>query len=534
MVKVVTSSQMYRIDDRTIKEFGIPGFVLMERAGLAVAKRVRDLFEKRRVTVLSGGGNNGGDGIVAARNLMNWGWNVRVLLMLREDRLSPDCLAQYRIAKQMGVPLEFRASVDERDMHGAVVIDALLGTGINKPVTSPMSEVISFLNRSSAPVVSVDIPTGISSDTGQVYGEAVEADYTITFGLPKIGHILHPGARYTGRLFVEDIGFPKELLETEDISAELVERGDVEALLPRRRPDSHKGTYGHVLVVAGSRGKTGAAIMAARACLRSGAGAVTIGVPASLTDVFLARVTEEMVLPLPDAGDGTLSEKALDLILEFSREKMRVIAIGPGMTAGPAIRTLMRELVPRSPAPLVLDADAINALAGRKEILREAVVPVILTPHIAEMARLIAKLPEEKGRKGERDISGEKAESLYAKAREEISQDLVSAASSLSRETGTYLILKGAPTIIAEPEGGVLLNSTGNPGMATAGSGDVLTGVVAAFVAQGLRPVAAAAAGVYLHGSAGDLAAGKKGEHSLIATDIIEHLPSAFLAVRRP
>ena len=515
-MKVVTSEEMRSIDRRTIAEYGVSSAVLMERAGLAVAERIRGLFERRKVIVISGGGNNGGDGIVAARNLFNWGWNVRVLLLSRENKLSPDCRVQYRTAKKMKVPMEFRTGISGADLHSALVVDAIFGTGINKAVRPPVSDIISLLNRSEAPVLSVDIPSGISADNGRVMGEAVRADYTVTFGLPKIGHLLYPGAEYTGKLFIEDIGFPEGLLSPESLYIQTVERDDAALLVPARPADSHKGEYGHVLVIAGSRGRTGAALMTAKACLRSGAGLVTIGVPETLADIFQARVTEEMVILLPDRGDGTLSVKASGEILRFVSERADVLAIGPGIGISADNTRIMRELIKKSAAPMVIDADGINSIKGDAGILRKAKSPVILTPHTGEMARLLKA-----------DGADESAE------RNAIERGRVALSLSFSEKNGVYLVLKGAPTLVAEPGGKLFINTTGNPGMATAGSGDVLTGIISAFLGQQLNPLDASVLGTYLHGLAGDIAASAKGMHSMIATDIIEHLPGAFGALKR-
>jgi len=530
-MKVVTAEEMREIDRVTIKDYGISGTVLMERAGLAVAEKIRELYERRKVIVLSGGGNNGGDGIVAARNLHEWGWNVKIILLLKENKLSPDCLLQYKIAKKAGVAIEFRDYITDKDIHSALVVDAIFGTGLSKNITGKTAEIISFINSSDAPVISVDIPSGISSDTGQIMGEAVRADYTVTFGLPKRGHLLYPGADYTGRLFIEDIGFPEELLHSEKLKAELLEKGDVSLLIPERQRYSHKGDYGHVFVIAGSRGKTGAAFMCAKACLRAGAGLVTIGVPESLLNVFQSRVTEEMALPLPDRGDGTLSSKALEKILEFLSEKADVLAIGPGISVTDDTKKLVRELLLNSTTPAVMDADAINSLEGNKQILKKAKSPLILTPHAGELARLLNdtryKMQDARtnpplppftkgGRGGITEII------RY------IDKDRINTAIKFSKETGTYLVLKGVPTVIAEPEGRVFINPTGNSGMASAGAGDVLTGMIAGFLGQGLNPLEASIIGVYMHGLAGDIAAKSKGEHSLIASDIIDSIPEAF------
>ncbi|MDP3049591.1 MAG: NAD(P)H-hydrate dehydratase [Thermodesulfovibrionales bacterium] len=557
-MKVVAAEEMREIDRNTIKNYGISGTVLMERAGLAVAEKIKELFSvqprlqyvgqgsgfskklrtpnsepvKLKVIVLAGGGNNGGDGIVVARNLHEWGWNVKITLLLRANKLSPDCLLQYKIAKKSGVPVEFRDYITEKDLHSALVVDAIFGTGLSKNVTGKIAEIISFINTSYAPVISVDIPSGISSDTGQIMGEAVRADYTVTFGLPKRGHLLYPGADYTGRLFIEDIGFPEELLHSEKLKAELLEKRDISLLIPERQRYSHKGDYGHVLVIAGSRGKTGAAFMCAKACLRSGAGLVTIGVPESLLDVFQSRVTEEMTLPLPDKGDGTLSSKALEKILEFLFEKADVLAIGPGISVTDDTKKLVRELLLNSTAPAVIDADAINSLEGNKQILKKARSPLILTPHLGEMARLLQKSahPPTPPLRGGRVRKGVKV--LTSELQTKIEQDRINTAMFFAKETGTYLVLKGVPTVIAEPEGRVFINPTGNSGMASAGTGDVLTGMVSGFLGQGLNPLEASILGVYMHGLAGDIAAKSKGEHSLIASDITDAIPEAFHLLR--
>jgi ADP-dependent NAD(P)H-hydrate dehydratase / NAD(P)H-hydrate epimerase len=507
-LKVVTAQEMREIDRKTIEGLGIAGHVLMERAGGAVAIKIRELFGKRKVIVLAGSGNNGGDGIVTARELYTLGWNVRVLLLAREERLSPDCAEQYAIARKIGVPVAFSEGVTATDLHSAIVVDALLGTGLHKDVEGSMADTIRFLNGFHSPVVSVDIPSGISSDTGHVMGTAVRADYTVTFGLPKRGHLLYPGAEYTGRLFIENIGFPASLLDSDDLRVELPERLFISSLVPERKRYSHKGSYGHVLIIAGSRGKTGAAFMAAQSCLRAGAGLVTMGVPESLLDVFQSRVTEEMTLPLPDRGDGNLSYRAAEVISGFLSERADVLCIGPGIGVSGETERLLEELVRHSKRPMVIDADGLNSIRD-PSAMRDSKAPLILTPHPGEMARLL------KGGTGQEVMK-------------KVEGDRISVALDFSAGTGSCLVLKGVPTIIAGPEGRAFVNPTGNPGMATGGAGDVLTGMIASFLGQGLRPFHAAVLGVYMHGLAGDMAAGNKGEHSLIASDIIDALPDAF------
>ncbi|MBI5188945.1 MAG: NAD(P)H-hydrate dehydratase [Nitrospirae bacterium] len=536
-MKVVTAEEMREIDKKTIEEYGIPGSVLMERAGSAVVSKIKELFGRKKVIVVSGSGNNGGDGLVVARNLHNEGWDVRVFLTSRPEDLKGDALLQYKIAVKFGVNIrpakEFLTRHSSLITRHCIIVDALLGTGLSKNVAGTIAEVISFLNKSNVPVISVDIPSGISSDTGQIMGEAVKADYTVTFGLPKRGHLLYPGAEHTGRLFIEDIGFPKKVLRSNKLNVELLEKKDVTLLIPERRRYSHKGDYGHVLIVAGSRGKTGAALMAAKACLRVGAGLVTIGVPESLLNIFQSRVTEEMTLPLPDNGDGTLSSKASGIILKFLTETADVLAIGPGISTGNKVEKLIASLISNSTSPMVLDADAINSIKGKSSLLKKAKAPIILTPHPGEMARLISEksspLPYPPPRGGR---VREGVESPLSTIRNQIEQDRINTAISFAKETGTYLVLKGVPTIIAEPDGRAFINSTGNPGMATAGTGDVLTGMVSGFLGQGINPLHASILGVYMHGLAGDISVYEKGEYSLVATDIIDKIPSAFHSLR--
>jgi len=511
-MKIVTADEMRDIDRRTIEDYGIPGLVLMERAGLAVASRVRALFPSKKVVVLCGGGNNGGDGLVAARDLFNRGIKVLVIMTTKKEALSSDCAVQYQIAKKMGIPVEFRSTMSGKDIHGSVVIDAVFGTGLARPVKGGIAGLFAFLNGADAPVVAVDMPSGISSDTGEILGQAVMADYTVTFGLPKRAHFLYPGAGYTGKLFIEDIGFPTCLLDPDSIKTSLIDRETASALIPARPRNSFKGDFGHVLVIAGSRGKTGAAMMCGQAALRSGSGLVTLGVPESLAESFQCRVTEEMLLPLPDDGNGMMSLKALDGILEFTAEKIDVIAAGPGIGVSPATKKIMTELVLRSAVPMVLDADGLNSISASakhagavKDLLQNAKSPIILTPHPGEMARLIHK----------------------PKVTERLGIPV-----SFAVDSGSYLVLKGVPTIIALPEGNIFINTTGNPGMATAGAGDVLTGIIASLLGQGLNPAEASALGVFIHGMAGDKAAAKAGEYSLIASDLINALPAAFMELQ--
>ncbi len=536
MLKVATAKVMQAIDRTTISKYGIAGKTLMERAGLSVVDKINEIYPKKRIIVLCGGGNNGGDGFVIARVLHKQGFDVKVYLSAKAGSLSGDAKLNYDTAKKFGVKFypmkKFLTHPSSLIPRPCLIVDALLGTGLNTDIRHPLSEAIKKINRLSCPVVSVDIASGISSDTGQIMGQAVKADHTVTFGLAKRGHLLYPGADNTGQLHLADIGFPKALTRSKKIKVSLVEDKDIPLLAPKRPGYSHKGTYGHVLLIAGSRGRTGAAFMSAKAVLRSGAGLVTIGVPESLVNVFQSRVTEEMILPLPDKGDGTLSGEAEKMILMFLKKQANVLAIGPGLSVDNEISRLVAGLITGSNAPVVIDADGINALAGRfdsfqsrAKVLRKCKKPVVLTPHPGEMARLLQDCRLRIADCGMHSIN---SKMNTAKLRTKIEQDRINTALAFAKKTKTYLVLKGVPTVTAAPDGRAFINSTGNSGMATAGMGDVLTGMISAFMAQGLKPENAAALGVYMHGRIGDILACKTGKRSLIASDIIRAIPGAF------
>jgi hydroxyethylthiazole kinase-like uncharacterized protein yjeF len=512
MIKVATAREMQEIDHITINKFGIAGTVLMERAGLAVVDKIIALYPGKRIAVLCGGGNNGGDGFVIARELYNRGKTVEVFMTAVPSKLKGDAKTNYDIAKKFGVSVyPFKKFMRTRYSAHYVIVDALLGTGLSKTVLEPLSGVISKVNRLSCPVIAVDIPSGVSSDTGEVMGTAIRANATVTFGLPKRGHLIFPGADYSGQLFIEDIGFPSALVSSEKIKVNLFRSSDASILLPSRSKDSHKGTFGHVLLVAGSRGKTGAALMAAKACLKSGAGLVTIGTPETIVNSLQSRVTEEMILPLEDKGNGTISKKASESILNFLSKRGNVLVIGPGLSVHKEITKVSTEVITHSKVPVVIDADGLNAISGKKNLLKKCNAPVILTPHPGEMAKL----------DGLKTPSGS------------VMPDRITRAVSFAKQYRVNIVLKGVPTVTAVPDGRAFINSSGNPGMATAGTGDVLTGMIASLLAQGLSALDASTLGVYMHGYAGDIVADKKGQHSMVASDIIKELPRAFRSVMK-
>jgi NAD(P)H-hydrate epimerase len=325
---------------------------------------------------------------------------------------------------------------------------------------------------------------------------------------------------------VEEIGFPGKLLESEKIRVNIPGKEDVRQLLPERPEYSHKGSYGHVLLLGGSKGKTGAALMAAKACLRTGAGLVTIGLPETLVGSFQSRVTEEMILPLPDKGNGTLSYKSAEAIFKFLKKRATVLAVGPGLSADEEITKLVCLLVTESRVPVVIDADGLNAISGKAGILKKSITPLILTPHAGEMARLM------RGARRSQVLNLTPQRARDNDLQTLIERDRINTALSFSKQMKTYLVLKGAPTVIATPEGNAFINPTGNPGMATAGTGDVLTGMISALLAQKLSPRDASILGVYMHGLTGDIVAREKGEHSLIASDMISAIPRVFRSVK--
>jgi len=502
-MKVVNSKEMAFIDRVTIRKYGIPSLELMEKAGRAVAFRVRENFKKGKVIILVGPGNNGGDGLVAARYLKRYRFKVKIYLPWEEHNMSDEARSELERIKRSNIPYVFTTEIKNEDIKDAIILDALFGTGLKREISGRIAEIIDLINNSGNPVVAVDIPSGISSDDGSIMGRAIKADITVTFGLPKRGHLLYPGSQYSGRLYVEDIGFPEELINSKDLRVELLEKEFVKKLIPQRKRYSHKGTYGHLLIIAGSRGKTGACLLAARAALRSGAGLVTVGVPESLLQVFESRVTDEMCLGLPDRGDGTLRKDAVDIILEFVKKRGRAIAIGPGIGVTEDTKGIIKELIERIEVPMVIDADGINCLQGMAEILKNKKADIVLTPHPGEMARLTGLQIEE------------------------IERRRIDLPQEFSLNYGLTIVLKGVPTVIGH-NGYTYINPTGNPGMAKAGSGDVLTGIIGGLMAQGLTSLDSAILGVYLHGLAGDIGASHKGEHSLLASDIIEYIPEGF------
>ncbi len=518
MIKIVTASQMQALDRRTIGEAHIPSITLMERAGAGVVSCLERTFGPVRgksITVLCGKGNNGGDGLVVARLLVKLGAKVRALTMTPASELSYDAATMYRrfvqaAGKSSVRPYTSSAQVQSLLRDSDLLVDALLGTGLSSNITGRYGDAIDSINESGRPVVAVDLPSGLHADTGAVLGQAVRATVTATLGLPKIGLYQHRGTDLSGLVSLVDIGIPQSYIDAVPSHTTLITPSFVRQVLPKRSPSSHKGTFGHAGIIAGSVGKTGAAAMAARAALRVGAGLVTIATPSSVNDVLESKLLEAMTVPMPETKARTFSRSAFDRLVAFIAARTAT-AIGPGISTHPETVELVQALVKQLDRPAVLDADALNAIAGRASLLTSCKTPPILTPHPGEMARL-------------------ESDSTPAI----VNEHRVETAVRFARERGVFVVLKGARTVVSRPDGSAAICPGGNPGMATAGTGDVLTGMVVGLLAQGLSSWDAACAATYLHSQAGDLAAEAKGQAGLIAGDVIEQIAPALLAIHTP
>lgn len=515
-LKLVTASQMRSIDSNTIN-LGIPGIVLMENAASCVVREIYadypDLIAFS-VVVVCGKGNNGGDGFVVARHLMNLGAFVQTVLVGESSDLKGDALTNYAILNNMGAHvLEIQTDSElpilrEFLSRSKLVVDALLGTGIQGSVRGIYKDVIYMINQAERPVVSVDVPSGLNSDTGSIGGICVRAHKTVTFGLPKVGLMTFPGVDYVGELVIGDIGIPDKVVQNENITTNLTTCYDVEHTLRPRKRDAHKGDYGRVFVVGGSTGLTGAVVLSATAALRIGAGLVTVGVPAKLHDILEVKLTEAMSIPLSDCGDGTLDASAARRILEFSNN-CDCVAIGPGLSKTESTTQVVSKVLCKLECPCIIDADGLNCLSGDLGVLKQCKAQVVLTPHPGEMSRLTRV------------------------AISEIQKNRLSISLEFAKENNVILVLKGARTVVASPGGLAYINPTGTPGMATGGSGDVLTGTIAGLIAQGIDPFMAAVTGVYVCGRAGEVAAEEKGECGLIAGDIVRKIPLVVKGLRR-
>jgi NAD(P)H-hydrate epimerase len=510
-MKVATAEQMQELDRKAIETYRIPGIVLMENAGRGTAEVISNTFpdiQKKRIAIVAGKGNNGGDGFVIARHLLNQGVAVKVFLLADPKALRGEAETNFHIFLRMkGEVIPVPSSKDyqkvKRDLEKFdLLVDGIFGTGLDAEVRGYYREVIDHLNTLQKPIVAIDIPSGLDANTGKPLGTAIRASLTVTFGLPKIGHLISPGLDYVGTVKVIDIGIPKKLVEEEKFQTHLLENEEIRRCLSiPRRPDTHKGDYGHLLVIAGSVGKTGAAAMACEAALRMGAGLVTLAIPRSLNVIMEVKLTEVMTEPLPETPKQTLSLRAFNSILRLCENK-RAVIIGPGIGTFKETQSLILKLIKTLDLPIILDADGLTALATQPKILPATNRSLILTPHPGEMARLIRSTVKD------------------------VQEDRIGISRNFSQSHHVHLILKGHRTLIATPKGEVFINPTGNPGMASGGTGDVLTGMIGGLICQGFDILSSLQISIYLHGLAGDGVAQELGEKSLVATDIIEKIPT--------
>jgi NAD(P)H-hydrate epimerase len=513
---LVSAREMREFDRLTIEKYGIPGSVLMERAGEGATEAVLQQFPHVRqapVLIVAGKGNNGGDGFVIARLLKKQKVQCEVLLTAKKAEVKGD--ARHNLdafLRLRGRVTEVTAAnqlalVQDKLSRCGLVVDALLGTGLSAPVQGLMAALIDLINTSGVPVVAVDIPSGLDADTGKPLGSTVQAELTVTFGYPKLGLLAEPGEAYVGRLVVADIGIAQEAVAAVCPRTSLLTGEEVGTLVRTRRNAAHKGDFGHLLVLAGARGKSGAALLCGGAALRMGTGLVSLAGPSSLNGVFSSVLIEAMTIPFPERPDGSLCLDEGTIAQALSGKS--AVAFGPGVGVSSDTIGLVRWLLAHNEKPMVIDADGLNCIAADVSILDTARTPVVLTPHPGEMARLANR------------------------SNAEIQSRRLEVARSFAAEHHCYLVLKGAHTVIAAPDGRAWVNTTGNPGMASGGMGDVLTGVIGGLLAQGYPSEEACTLGVFLHGYVGDLAAQEKGEAGILARDLIERLPQGLRALRR-
>ncbi|MFH7319783.1 NAD(P)H-hydrate dehydratase [Desulfurivibrio sp. D14AmB] len=511
-MKLATAEQMRECDRLATTTFGIAGLTLMENAGRGAVEVLVRRFGPvagLEIALLAGPGNNGGDALVMARLLNRLGARPWVLLLADPARISPDAAANLLRLKEAAVPVEVvvdkegLAEVAPRVLACGLAVDGIFGTGLSRPLSGLFLAAVRLLNDFSGPVLALDAPSGLNSDSGQVLGEAVKAACTVTFALAKPGLLLPPGNRWAGTVEVVDIGMPPGVYDRVAIELELLTAPELAPWLSRRPTESHKGSFGHLLLLAGSQGKTGAALLAAQGALRGGVGLLSACVPLPLLPIFATALPELMTIPLPgsDRAPGVAD-------LEVARSALAgksALVLGPGLGTAPETVELVRTLYREQALPMVVDADALNILARTPEILGQAAGPRILTPHPGEMARLLGL------------GSGQ------------VQQERRRLAEKLAGEQGVWVVLKGAGTVVAAPDGAVALNPTGNPGMATGGMGDVLAGLIGGLLGRGLSPWRAACLGVYVHGLAADLlAADLNLDFGYTASEVATKIPAAF------
>ena len=510
-MKLVTAEQIRSIDREAIDKRGIPGDQLMENAGRGIFEKLQNLvidsLSGDTVTIFCGKGNNGGDGFVVGRYLFQAGAKVVINFLGPPDKLSKDARRNYDRAAGLGIDLHELKAIDElpSELDTDYIIDAVFGTGFTGVPRGLAAELIDYINLQPQCTIAIDLPSGLNADNGQHEGVAIQADYTCTMALPKYGLYVTPGRELAGAVITVPIGIPDEVVDSSDLKTDLITPGQVAALIPERKPDGHKGDFGKLFVLAGSTGLTGAAAMAAKCALRSGCGLVKVGCPRTVLPIIASSVLEATTWPLPDvAKKGALALRGLGEVRKLAAQHDAIV-IGPGIGTHHETSELVRRFVADTQQPLVIDADGLNAFVGHTDILTQSKAVMVLTPHPGEFCRLtgLDTLPD--------DIL-----------------DRIQTAQQFASEHRVILVLKGSPTIVADPNGYSFVNPTGNSGMATGGSGDVLTGVIGSLLSQGVQPIDAAVISVFVHGLAGDLAADQLTERSVIAGDLIDFLSEAY------
>jgi NAD(P)H-hydrate epimerase len=517
IVKIVTGSQMSEIDRQTIEEIGIPGTVLMENAARSFCRAFKehDGFNRNTdILVVCGTGNNGGDGFCIARILSGWGYRVIPVLVGRVQSLKNDALLNFNILKKIGIePVIIQDEPDVAIIPGLLeksgwIIDALFGTGLTRPIVGIGAKVLKLLNEGKTRVAAVDIPSGINSDNGEILGEVLEAELTVTFGLPKWGHYLFPGAGYRGKLVVADIGFPSAKLTDESIPGNCTDSEFVRRCLPARALNAHKGTCGNLAIVAGCRHYLGAAVLTCKSALKTGTGYITLFLPNFLEPVVKGMLPDIVTNGLPDMEGGFITTQASSIVLKHINVR-DALAIGPGLSIMPTTRDFIIDVLEEVTVPSVVDADGLNALAGQDNFERNRNVPWIMTPHPGEAAKLL-NVPNNK-----------------------VTDDPRGAAEALAERFNAVVVLKGAHSLIVSPDKKIFVNPTGNPGMAVMGMGDALTGIIASLLARKVPCFEAAIAGAYIHGLAGDIACREIGEDGLTPSDLTERIPEALRMLRK-
>jgi NAD(P)H-hydrate epimerase len=511
-MKILTSAEMRAIDRAAIEDLGIPGVVLMENAGQRIARAIKFRFPEiaaERIVIVAGKGNNGGDGFVVARHFFNAGARPEVLLLAERGDVRGDAAVNLGIALKSGIAVtEVPDAAAWRKARPAlsratIVVDAIFGTGLEKPLEGLFAQAVADINRTEAYKVAVDIPSGLSADTFEILGPSVMADLTVTLAAPKVAHIFPPASDRVGELVVAPIGIPPALLNRAELKLEMVEEKAVGPYFAKRRRDTHKGSYGHLLIFAGSLGKSGASALAGRAALRTGAGLVTVATAAGVLSSIARSMAELMTEPLPETAAKTIDASALARALTLLKGKDAVL-VGPGLSTHPSTAAFVTGLLPKIKVPCVIDADGLNILASHPDVLDGLEAPAVLTPHPGEFARLSGRTTEE------------------------VLRHRLELAPEFAMRHEVIVVLKGYRTLIALPDGRVFVNPTGNPGMATGGTGDVLGGMIGSQLAQKNDLLGSVLSAVYAHGLAGDVAADRLGEKALVAGDVIRYLGPAM------